>query len=584
MSQKKATLSKKKKLTIEEKRKRALLAKKKREENKFRDSVACMFTDSGFSCVNSKNIEFVFKTNSGSRTTELDGVYVYENIIAVVEDTCTTHAGEHLSKKQIIFDLILKNQEEFVKCIYNEMPNFKIYFDKKQYSEKDYIIKALYFSYNDVDSEYVESATRIGIQIVKKPLLNYFDKLVKNISLSSKYEILHFLQIPYDSIGKSQMAGSNRKQKISYQGFLLPEKNSSYPNGYKIVSFYVDPDSLLKKSFVLRKNGWVDPDLSYQRILDKKKIRDMRKYLSQDKRVYLGNIIATLPSTAKINDIKTDDQLKENEQSEIKPINILLPEEYNVVGLIDGQHRIYSYHEGNDPYDEAIKNLRNKQNLLVTGIIYPDNVSSKERILFESKLFLEINSKQTNVKSELIQEIELIVNPFSPIAIAKAIVVKLSKVGALKDKLEEHVFDDGKKIKISSIISYGLKPLIKKDGNDSLFTHWKEKKEKENLFNEKNYTYLTDYIDYCVDEVNLILNAIRKNSYPFWVVGDEKRILTPTSINGFLKCLRLILANNIQRDFAFYEEKFLEIKTFPFVEYKSSQWNQLGIDLYNRFF
>lgn len=143
------------------------------------------------------------------------------------------------------------------------------------------------------------------------------------------------------------------------------------------------------------------------------KIRSMRQYLSENRRVYLGNIIATLPSATKINDIKTANQLSSNDQLNVKPVSISLPDEYNVVGLIDGQHRVYSYHEGVDSYEAQIGRLRIKQNLLVTGIIYPSTASEEEKTLFEAKLFLEINSRQTKVKSALTQEIELIVNPFS---------------------------------------------------------------------------------------------------------------------------------------------------------------------------
>jgi len=261
-----------------------------------------------------------------------------------------------------------------------------------------------------------------------------------------------------------------------------------------------------------------------------------------------------------------------------------LPDEYNVVGLIDGQHRVYSYHEGNDSFDSQIRKLRDKQNLLVTGIIYPPGLSEDDRILFEAKLFLEINSKQTKVKSVLTQEIELIVNPFSVTAIAKAILIKLARKGALKDKLEEHVFDDAKRLKISSIISYGLKPLIKKEGADSLFSAWPEVEKRDNLLLQKNREHLEDYINFCVEEINYILNAAKLSHLEGWNIGHESKILTPTAINGFLKCLRLILENGDARSLASYKALLSKVSEFDFTKYKSSHWNQLGNDLYKEFF
>ncbi|MEW3495909.1 DGQHR domain-containing protein [Pseudomonas aeruginosa] len=501
-----------------------------------------------------------------------------------MEDTCTVAPGPHIAKKQIIFDLALKNKADFIKCLKKNLPDFDEHPKSHKYEIADYELRIVYFSMHSVDSEYVESATRIGIRVVERALANYFHALVKNISVSALYEILNYLKVDYTDVGTAKLSGGSSGALSSYQGFLLPEANSSYPDGFKVVSFYADPASLLKKSFVLRKNGWIEPNLSYQRILDMPKIKSMRQYLSENKRVYLGNIIATLPPTTKIHDIKTSDQLPPSGQLNVKPVRISLPDEYNVVGLIDGQHRVYSYHEGQDSYEPQIERLRIKQNLLITGIIYPETVTEEERTLFEARLFLEINSRQTKVKSALTQEIELIVNPFSGTAVAKAILIKLARKGALKDKLEEHVFDDAKKLKISSIVSYGLKPLVKWEGEDSLFSAWPEDSKKEDILEEKNKQYLNCYIEYCASELNDLLNAVKASHPEAWQIGHESKLLTPTTINGFIKCLRLILENSKDRGFETYKIKLLNVKDFNFAPYKSSHWNQLGIDLYEKFF
>lgn len=578
------TRTPRKKMTAEQKAQARALAKKKREEKKFRISTKEIFTGSGFDFIVSENKEFTLNTQTGSRTTELDGIFVYENVIVIVEDTCTASPGTHLAGKKIIFELAIKNKNDFINCLKENISDFSEYFDKKNYEPADYILKVIYFSMNSVDSEHIESASRAGIQVVERALTNYFHSLVKSISTSAKYELLKFMKVSYSELGVAKLSGGNSGSINTYNGFLLPEANSSYPTGYKVISFYVDPASLLKKSFVIRKNGWIDPNLSYQRILDIPKIKLMRKYLSENKRVYLGNIIATLPPTTKISDINNSNQLTEDEQTKVKPVKISIPDEYNVVGLIDGQHRVYSYHEGIDAFDTEIKKLRNKQNLLVTGIIYPEGISEDDRILFEANLFLEINNKQTKVKSVLTQEIELIVNPFSVTAIAKAILIKLARKGALKDKLEEHVFDETKKLKVSSIVSYGLKPLTKKDGGDSLFTAWNEIEKKDGILLQRNRDYLEEFINFCVDEINQLLNAVKISFPSGWNIGHENKILTPTAINGFLKCLRLILENGNDRGLEIYKNHFCKISEFDFSMYKSSQWNQLGNDLYLKYF
>lgn len=88
-----------KKLTAAEKVVARALAKKKRDEAKFRNSAKDIFIKSGFAFVSSENKEFVLQTSTGSRTTELDGVFVYENILVVIEDTCIATPGPHIAKK-----------------------------------------------------------------------------------------------------------------------------------------------------------------------------------------------------------------------------------------------------------------------------------------------------------------------------------------------------------------------------------------------------------------------------------------------------------------------------------------------------
>lgn len=182
------------------------------------------------------------------------------------------------------------------------------------------------------------------------------------------------------------------------------------------------------------------------------------------------------------------------------------------------------------------------------------------------------------------QEIELIVNPFSPTAIAKAVLQKLAKKGALKDLLEENIFDNAEKLKISSIISYGIRPLIKKEGVDSLFYVWEDGVKKNEFESKNNRDALNSYIDYCASEINNFLDALRLSFLEGWSIGHQDRFLTPTSINGFLRCLRLIIENNMERSPLFYRSKLINIKKFNFIEYKSSHWNNLGIALFNDFF
>ena len=71
--------------------------------------------------------------------------------------------------------------------------------------------------------------------------------------------------------------------------------------------------------------------------------------------------------------------------------------------------------------EAAISLLRIQQNLLVTGVIYPQGISRTDRAKFEATLFLEINATQTNARSELKQAIGALLDPPSQDLIARQI-------------------------------------------------------------------------------------------------------------------------------------------------------------------
>ena len=195
----------------------------------------------------------------------------------------------------------------------------------------------------------------------------------------------------------------------------MPEEKSYFKDGYKIVSFYIDAESLMRRAFVLRQEGWRKKENIgyYQRMFEAKKISSMRKYLSDKKRVFINNIITTISEdNIKLYDEKNnelqigeDGQFINNSKTKVIPTKIEILDKCNIIGLIDGQHRTFSYHEGDDTYEDKIKEIRGIQNLLVTGIIFPKKEKREARLKFEANLFLEINSNQTNVRSQLKQEI-----------------------------------------------------------------------------------------------------------------------------------------------------------------------------------
>lgn len=528
----------------------------------------------GFSRCKTDGIEFTFK----SRTGEIDDLFVYKNILLIFEYTSGKKTTSHLSKKKIIFDLIEGNKAEFVRFAKEKFSLSK--FLDEVYPEDTYNVCFVYASAVAPNDELLSSIPYL--KVLHGATDMYFRALARTIEKSARIEFFKFLGLSYDDVGEASILAKNTVP--TYKGFLLPEVNSGYPNGAKIVSFYADPESLMEVAYVLRRDGWRDSDHLYQRILVPSKIKQMRRYLADEKRVFVNNVIVTLPSDTKINDIDHELQnLEKKDLGAVKPVTICTPMRFDTIGIIDGQHRVFCYHEGGGTEERQISLLRKRQHLLVTGIIFPQQVSDVARRNYEAKLFLEINDKQKRVQAALKQDIEVIIRPCSSTAIAKRIIQNLAKKGPYKGVLQTHYFDPPTKIKTSSIVNYGLKPLVKFIGNDCLFKAWSnpDKEVLTKISPSESSDVLELYIEYCSNTINEFFLAV-KEKYGYhngdWDVESKSRsaLLSPTAINGLINCLRIMIANEFELKLDNYKANLIDVEKFDFTSYKSSHWRQLG--------
>lgn len=229
---------------------------------------------------------------------------------------------------------------------------------------------------------------------------------------------------------------------------------------------------------------------------------------------------------------------------------------------------------------------------MVTGIIFPKKEKREARLKFEANLFLEINSNQTNVRSQLKQEIELMVNPFSAISIGKRILLKLNENGPFEKLIEQYSFEK-RKLKTSSIVDYGLKPLIKLDktAKDSLFFVWENTdKNKLMIKDTDEYELLEEYVKFSTDKIRNLFISIKSNlnsdQWNFYSYSTQNGVLNVTFFNGIINLLRLLTENNMLSDFTGYNKilKDKEFHNFKFKNYKSSQYRKLGQDIFDQYF
>lgn len=548
-------------------------------QRRHKNEIRATFAAAGFRRVEAAaDKQFTFE----GTTSDFDDIFVLENVIVLTEYTITKESEipTHLKPKYILYEKILQNQAEFMEFARGAPLNVNSSLNT-MYQNEHYRLIVLYCSLNTVKSELKEQvphATYMDYSVVR-----YFKLLTRTVRRSSRNEILAFLGVNYSQFGDRAVM-SNPPAREPFPGSVLPESHSKFPQGYKVVSFYIDPAALLSRTYVLRRDGWRERNGLYQRMIIRGKIESVRRYLVEHKRVFLNNIIVTLPDGTKVLD-QNDDTINPASISKTQAATISIPFDFNSIGLIDGQHRVFSYYEGG-ANENVIAALRTEQNLLVTGIIYPPGVTPEEKTRFEAALFLEINSNQANAKSELKQAINQIIRPFTVDSIARDVLDTLNDgTGVLADKFARHYFET-EVIKTTSVVSYGLRPLVRPTAVGPIFSHWADP-AKDTFVTSEDDAARKRYVAHCASQIGIFVAAAKSRLPSARWTTDRKvqdRLLTPTVINGLIGAMRQVVESDKSIEFESLRAAFDGLDAFPFEKYRSSQYTVMASDLFAKFF
>ena len=251
----------------------------------------------------------------------------------------------------------------------------------------------------------------------------------------------------------------------------------------------------------------------------------------------------------------------------------------NSICVIDGQHRIFAHYESgvDSKQERTISELRKQLHLLVTGLVFPTEMSTEERARIQSEIFIDINSNAKPVPQNVLLQIKRIQNPIADESIAQFVIEKLNKQGAFQNQLQISALDDGK-IKTASIVRFALRYLVTvnpSEGKQSLFTYWDG--DKESLLAMKNDA-IEAYVKYCDATLRNYFGAIKKNLRTQW--DDEtSKLLSVIAINGFIIAFTRQLSINGVQGFDFYDQVFsgwnfdFSKEKFP---YTSSQYRKFS--------
>ena len=558
-------------------KKRKPISEKQVESDKkvnriFKNKIKKLFLSAGFQQIKTENHHFKI----GYRKAEIDCLFIYENILIVCEDTSTTsNIKDHIRKKYEAFDQINKNKGDFLAWIKKEF----YYNDIEKYSENQYLIKYLYFSQNELNFSKEEAGLYPLIQFVEPSYLEYFNRMVQCIHKSVKYEVYRFLQINSNQIGSNT---TESKKKCISATIISPKESTGLNNGVRIVSFMMSADTLIKNSYVLRKDNWEDSITLYQRLIQKDKIKGIRRFLAKKQEAFYNNIIVSLPSKVYFLD-ENDCQIHLDSIGKYDVCKMMLPDEMNSICIIDGQHRVYAHYEGEktDPDEIQISNLRKKLHLLVTGLVFPESMSDVQKAQIESGIFLDINTNAKPVPPDVLLHIKELKDPLSDIGIARAVIERLNKEDIFLHMFELSALDE-RKIKTASIIKFALRYLVTIESKEkkSLFDYWDGDKIKLKELNDQEYN---SYIDFCVKQIRLYFSALRDSHKQEWS-DESSKLLSVISLNGFIIAYNRYIDQKNLGDFDFFRNRFKNLHTdftkekFP---YTSSQYKKFSDEILN---
>ncbi len=155
--------------------------------------------------------------------------------------------------------------------------------------------------------------------------------------------------------------------------------------GHTYYAFSIEPEKLLKISYVLHRNkANTNMMPTYQRIIKKNRLQAIHKFIDEENGYFPNSIIISIDPGKKTG--LRFDPASTQVSSAIASVGVLhLPKRYRSAFIIDGQHRLYGY--ANSRYKES-------NSIPVVAFL---NLERSEQV----KLFIQINENQKAVSKNL---------------------------------------------------------------------------------------------------------------------------------------------------------------------------------------
>lgn len=346
-------------VTIKQTKRSHTMRKPKTSDELFEDSVWCALANMGFDCMNAGRDFRIKYTNSPLVEPQQIDVFAKDDHVALVIECKNYERDSQKSFKEEVLDKINARREhidmEIIKKFEAELMT-------------GYIVFTNNYTPSESDRTYAEES---NIVLLNSHDVKYYTDLSKNIGASAKYQLLSDV----------------------FDNKSIPDLDVKIPaikgdmGGNTFYSFLIEPYKLLPMTFVAHRIKNSKPtSTTYQRMIQKQRIEKIRNYIEHENGYFPNSVLINVKSGETPMLFEKVDSCVDSEVE----IGVLhLPNKYKSAWIIDGQHRLFGYY-GTESSETAIIPVAAFENL-------------KSEV--QSELFVNINSKQTNVKRNLILEI-----------------------------------------------------------------------------------------------------------------------------------------------------------------------------------
>lgn len=327
--------------------------KEKPIDEQFEDKVWVLFANMGFTNMNSdRNFEMSYDFKNPDFTQQIDVFAADDETILIVECKAAEEIRDGVFKKPI--EALFGQMDGLRKEALKKYPGCKVKFIWATHN----------FIMNKAD---LAKLNEWGIAYFSDGIIEYYIELVKHLGTSAKYQLL-------GNLFANTLIRNMEERIPAIQGKM---------GGYTYYSFSIEPERLLKISYVLHRNEANKNMMpTYQRLIKKKRLQEIQKFVNNNG--YFPNSL--------IISIDTEGKGLQFDQSNLRLDNCIsklgilhLPKKYRSAYIIDGQHRLYGYSDS----EYALKNT-------IPVVAFLD-LDRQEQI----KLFMDINENQKAVPKTL---------------------------------------------------------------------------------------------------------------------------------------------------------------------------------------